>query len=190
MGLGDLEKPTELWSMIVGKDGREYPSMFKCNSIKQLEEEEPTLSNALNDVFQKWYKTVGEEAAEKTLTTYGKDGGYSYKHTDGNTYKFSKYNGQLQLTKIKGSSWSGKKGTSYTFMRTEMARIVRIVEMAETLQNQGPTDNWKTTKIAGETEKDFIFLMENQKPYVPITTVGSTETKKQDAAKEDSEEEE
>jgi hypothetical protein len=189
MGLGDLEKPAEIWSVVVGKDGKEYSNLFKCNSIKQLEEEEPDLANVLNSVFQKWYSETGKEAAEKLLNTFGKDGGYSYKHTDGNTYKFSKYNGQLQLTKIKGSSWSGggKKGYSYTFMRTEMARVVHIMEMAETLQNQGPTDNWKISKIAGESEKDFIFLMENQKQYTPSSGLAVTESRK-DADKKDSEE--
>lgn len=183
MGLGDLEKPAELWSMIVGKDGREYPSMFKCNSIKQLEEEEPTLSNALNDVFQKWYKTVGEEAAEKTLTTYGKDGGYSYKHTDGNTYKFSKYNGQLQLTKIKGSSWSGKKGT-FTFLRTDMVMLGKIDVVEKVIAGQGPSESWKITHVAGDSVATAIFLLERQSQYTPA----ATETKKEDASKKDSEE--
>lgn len=189
MGLGDLEKPAELWSMVVTKEGKEYPNMFKCNSIKQLEEDEPELANQLNDAFQKWYKTTGEEAAEKLLNTFGKDGGYSYKHSDGNTYKFSKYNGQLQLTKLKGSSWGGaKKGGTYTFLRTEIIRVVKVLEMDETLKNQGATDNWKITKIAGDDVKDFWFLMENQKQYSPTTVTTESKKDAKETVQEDSEE--
>jgi hypothetical protein len=187
LGLGDLEKPTELWSMIVGKDGKEYPNMFKCNSIKQLEEDEPELANALNGVFQKWYSDTGKEAAEKLLTTYGKEGGYSYKHSDGNTYKFSKYNGQLQLTKIKGSSWTGAK-KSFTFMRTDTVKLGKIEIVQQTIDAQGVTDSWKITKVAGDTVADMIFLMERQAIFTPTST--STTDKSKDADKKDSEEDE
>jgi hypothetical protein len=187
LGLGDLEKPAELWSVVVGNDGKEYPNMFRCNSIKQLEEDEPELSDALNKVFQKWYIDTGKEAADKILTTLGKDGGYSYKHTDGNTYKFGKYKGQLQLTRIKGGSWGGKKGT-FTFMRTEAVRLGPVDIVNQTLTSQGPTDSWKITKVAGESMKDMLFLMEKQASYTPTTVTTTTTEKSKDATKEASQE--
>jgi len=184
MGLGDLEKPTELWSMVVSKEGKEFPNMHKCNSIKQLEEDEPELANALNNEFQKWYRETGKEAAEKALTTYGKDGGYSYKHTDGNTYKFSKYNGQLQLTRMKAGSWGGGAKKSFMFMRTTTVRLGPVDTVKQTLDAQGTNDSWKITKVAGESMKDMIFLLEKQEQYVP--QLASTE--KKDATKEASQE--
>jgi hypothetical protein len=185
LGLGDLEKPAELWTMIVGRDGREYKNMFKCNSIKEFEDADPKLSETINTEFQKWYNETGKEAAEAQLTKTGKEGGYSYKHTDGNTYKLGKFNGQLQLTKITaGGSWGGKKGT-FTFMRTEAVRLGPIDIVNQTLQSQGPTESWKITKVAGEAMKDMIFLMEKQAQYTP--SAATTETKK-DADKKDTEE--
>lgn len=182
MGLGDLEKPAELWSMVVSKEGKEYPNMHKCNSIKQLEEDEPELANALNSVFQKWYAETGKEAAEKLLTTYGKDGGYSYKHSDGNTYKFSKYQGQLQLTRMKGSSWTGAK-KSFTFLRTDMVLLGKIDVVEKVIQGQGPNESWKITHVAGDAVATAIFLLERQSQYTP-----GIETKKEDVSKKDSEE--
>jgi hypothetical protein len=191
MGLGDLEKPAELWTMIVGKDGTEYKNMFKCNSIKEFEEAEPELSNKINSEFQKWYAATGKDAAEAQLAKSSKEGGgYPYKHTDGITYRLSKFNGQLQLTKIKPSSWGGKGGKSFTFMRTEAVRLGPVDVVNQTLQSQGPNDSWKITKVAGEAMKDMIFLLEKQGSYVP-TMANTTESKKdvtKEASQEDTEE--
>jgi hypothetical protein len=185
LGLGDLEKPAELWTMIVGKDGTEYKNMFKCNSIKEFEDAEPKLSETINTEFNKWYAATGKEAAEAQLTKMGKEGGWSYKAADGNTYKLGKFNNQLQLTKIKAGGWGGKKGT-FTFMRTEAVRIGPVDVVNQTLQSQGPTDSWKITKVAGESMKDMLFLMEKQVQYVP--QLASTTESKKDADKKDTEE--
>lgn len=183
MGLGDLEKPAELWSVVKNKEGKEFPGILKCNSIKQLEEEEPELAGKLNDVFQKWYSETGKEAAEKLLTTFGKDGGYSYKHTDGNTYKFGKFNGQLTLTKLTGQGWGGK-GKTFTFMRTDMVLLGKIDVVEKVIGGQGPNESWKISHVAGDTIANAIFLLERQSVYTPAST---TKEKDKEKEQEDSE---
>jgi hypothetical protein len=185
MGLGELEKPKELWTMIVGKDGTEYKNMFKCNSIKEFEEAEPKLSEVINTEFQKWYKETGEKAAEAQLTKSGKEGGWSYKHTDGNTYKLGKFNQQLQLTKITAGGWGGK-GKSFTFMRTDMVMLGKIDVVEKVIGGQGPNESWKITHVAGDTVADSIFLLERQSTYTPAATTEKKDADKKEAEQEDS----
>lgn len=190
MPLTTVSKPKELWSKVVGKDGTVYKNIEKCNDINAWSSDNSALSDKIEKGMEEWL--ASDPANEAKITQFSKDGGYQYKDTDGITYKILKNKDEtLNLSRILPGGGSGgfKKGGSYTHLRTDEFKVGQIELVAMTIQNQGPNDNWKVTKIAGNTPKEFYFTMENLKQYTP-TAVTTTEPKKQDASKEEESEQE
>jgi|GEM_PF-5058310 len=179
MGLGKLDKPKELWSNVISKEGKEYPNIQRCNDIAALETEDPALDKVLTDKYNEWVASVGAEAAEEKLHDWkGKDGGYQYPHNDGWVYKFTRgSNGNLQLSRMKPFEKGGfRKGGSFTFMRTSQFKVATVDSVATIINNQGTTDNWKITYMR-EGQKGSEFMMENMQPFTPASTTAAKDEK-------------
>src|ERR1041385_171510 len=187
MGLGQLAKPKELWTVVKGKDGKEYPNILRCNDLELLDVQEPELSQLLTDKFNDWVADVGHDDAEKKLGDWsGKDGGFQVKHTDGATYKFIRgKDGNLQLSKVLPYKGGFRKGGGYGAvpMRTTEVKVGPIDVVSQTISNQSDTDNWEVKYIKSDNTGDF-FLMENKQPYTPKSATPAAAEKKEEESDE------
>jgi hypothetical protein len=186
MGLGQLAKPKELWTIVKGKDGKEYPNILRCTDFDLLDEQEPELSKLLTDKYNEWVFQVGADDAEKKLADWsGKDGGYQIKQGEV-TYKFIRgKDGNLQLSKMLPYKGGFRKGGGYGAvpMRTTVVKVGPIDVVSQTISNQSDTDNWEVKYIKSDNTGDF-FLMENKQPYTPKSATPAAAEKKEEESDE------
>jgi hypothetical protein len=171
MPLSASAKPKELWSKIPNKNtGGVYQNLERCNDIEAWNQDNPELSDKIDNGMQAWLDA--DKANEAKLTSFTKEGGYQYKDTDGIIYKILKgKDNTLLLSRVLpgGSGGAGgyKKGGGFLHMRTVFFKKARDEEVAQTINNQEPGDNWTVTFIRNDSKGD-LWQLENKRPYSPI----------------------
>lgn len=190
MPLAAKSTPAELWSAVINKTTNQpYKGIERCNDIDAFSEQEPELSDLIQEKMEEWVKS--DPASEEKIRDFKQ--GFQYKHTDGFTYKLVKFkDGTLALSRTKPFAGGGgyRKGGGFTFMRTETFKVGGLDVVGETINNQGPGDSWKTTFLYTDKKGKDIFQMENQRPYSPNAAAASSTTpEKKEAAEEEADEE-
>lgn len=192
MPLSSTTTTGELWSPVTNKTtGQVYKNIEQCNDVDRFTDENTELSTLLDEKLQVWLKA---DPGNPDKFTQFKEG-FSYKHTDGYTYKMVKYNNQLRLSRVK--TWTGGAGggarRAFTYMRTTEFKVGRVEDVASIINNQGPDDSWRITYMSTDAKGDK-FMMENLRQYTPgaaaSSSSSSSEEKKETGNESESETEE
>lgn len=180
---------TELWTPVMNKTtGQPYAGLEKCSSLERLEQENKALSDLLDEKLNAWMDQ--DESNEKKLQDFKI--GFQYKHTDGYTYKIVQFkNGEHALSRSKGFGGAGgaggyrRTGTTYVHLRTVIAKVCRVEQVADIIDNQADNDNWEIIQLQADAKGDK-FLLLNKKPYTP-TAESATNVSKEETSKDEKE---
>lgn len=182
------KQAVELWTPVMNKStGKPYAGLERCSSLEKLEQEDKALSDTIDAELNKWMDQ-DQEAHQKELNDFKK--GFTYKHTDGYTYKLIQFdNGNYSLSRSKPFAGGARRGFTPLQLKTVSVQIVRTEQVATLINDQQPNDNFEVIPLQADQKGDrFMLLL--KKPYIPSLESGNTNAKEEAKSEEDNETEE